>query len=54
MFKILNVKLILLCFEAMSGLKVDLLKSETIVLGCAPKERTRLLPNVILGSPNCR
>jgi hypothetical protein len=46
---IANLKLILLVFEDMSGLKINFNKSEVVVLGRDPREQTRLA-NLL----NCR
>lgn len=36
-----NLKFIIPCFEQLSGLKINLAKSEAFVLGCSPKARLR-------------
>jgi hypothetical protein len=58
---IANLKLLLLCFENMSGLKINFTKSEAIVTGVDDAERRRIadllncnlgdLPMTYLGSP---
>lgn len=47
-----NLKFILLCFEAMPGLKINLDKSEAMVLGCTPNAQVRIanLVNCKLGN----
>ena len=40
--ELINLKLILLCFEIISGLKINFLKSEVIVLGASPQEQARV------------
>lgn len=47
-----NLKFLLLCFEALLGLKINLLKSEIIVLGCDQNDKYRVanLMNCKLGS----
>jgi hypothetical protein len=49
-----NLKLILLCFENMSGLKINFLKSEAFVTGVTEAERRWVADglNCKLGSPN--
>ena len=48
---IANLKF-LLCFEALSGLKINLTKSEALVLGCSEEEAKRVsnLLNCKLGT----
>ena len=46
---IINLKFLLLCFEAMSGLKINFDKSEVVVLGYPPEEQRRIADNL-----NCR
>jgi hypothetical protein len=50
--RIANLKLLLLCFENMSGLKINFTKSEVIVTGVDDVERRRMadLLNCNLGS----
>jgi hypothetical protein len=47
-----NLKFILLCFQAMSGLKINLNKSEVMLLGCPFIEQLRManMLNYKLGS----
>lgn len=49
---IANLKFLLLCFEALSGLKINLTKSEALVLGCSEEEAERVsnLLNCKLGT----
>jgi hypothetical protein len=44
-----NTKFLLLCFEAMSGLKINFDKSEVVVLGYPPEIQQRIADNL-----NCR
>nr|XP_051211161.1 uncharacterized protein LOC127328612 [Lolium perenne] len=44
-----NTKFLLLCFEAMSGLKINFDKSEVVVLGYPPEAQQRIADNL-----NCR
>jgi hypothetical protein len=44
-----NTKFLLLCFEAMSGLKINFDKSEVVVLGYPPEVQQRIADNL-----NCR
>jgi hypothetical protein len=44
-----NTKFLLLCFEAMSGLKINFDKSEVVVLGYPPETQQRIADNL-----NCR
>ncbi|KAM0922736.1 hypothetical protein ACQ4PT_005968 [Festuca glaucescens] len=44
-----NLKFLLLCFEEMSGLRINFDKSEVVVLGYPPKEQQRIADNL-----NCR
>ena len=37
-----NLKFLLLCFEAVSGLKINVTKSEALVLGCSEEEAKRV------------
>lgn len=37
-----NLKFLLVCFEAMSGLKINLSKSQVLVLGCTPDDSSRI------------
>jgi hypothetical protein len=46
---IINLKFLLLCFEAMSGLKINFDKSEVMIMGYIPKEQERITNNL-----NCR
>jgi hypothetical protein len=46
---LVNLKFLLLCFEAMSGLKINFDKSEVVVMGFDPEERQRIADNL-----NCR
>jgi mannosylglycoprotein endo-beta-mannosidase len=46
---LINLKFLLLCFEAMSGLKINFDKSEVVVMGYDPEEQQR-----IVDSLNCR
>ena len=46
---IINLKFLLLCFEAMSGLKINFDKSEVVVLGYSEEDRRRIADNL-----NCR
>ena len=46
---IINLKFLLLCFEAMSGLKINFDKSEVVILGYSPEEQRRIADNL-----NCR
>jgi hypothetical protein len=39
---IINVKFLLIAFEILSGLKINFLKSEVIVMGASPEEQTRV------------
>lgn len=39
---IANLKFVLLCFESLSGLKINLSKSEALVLGCSKEEAKRV------------
>ena len=39
---ITNLKFILLCFENMSGLRINFHKSEVVVLGASPEEQLRV------------
>jgi hypothetical protein len=36
---LVNLKFLLLCFEAMSGLKINFDKSEVVVMGFEPEEQ---------------
>lgn len=49
---LINLKFILLCFEAMSGLKINFSKSEILPMGCAEPEARRIatMMNCSLGS----
>jgi hypothetical protein len=44
--EIINVKFLLLCFEAMSGLKINFCKSEVVIMGYSPKEQHRITDNL--------
>ena len=46
---IINLKFILLCFEAMSGLKNNFDKSEVVIIGYSEEEQRRIADNL-----NCR
>lgn len=46
---IINLKFLLLCFEAMSGLKINFDKSEVMVLGYSGDDQQRIIDNL-----NCR
>ncbi|XP_073363100.1 uncharacterized protein [Aegilops tauschii subsp. strangulata] len=46
---IANLKFLLLCFEAMSGLKINFDKSEAIILGFLAQDQQRIVDNL-----NCR
>jgi hypothetical protein len=46
---IANLKFLLLCFETMSGLKINFDKSEVVILGYSPKDQQQ-----IADSLNCR
>ena len=46
---IINLKFLLLCFETMSGLKINFDKSEVVVLGYSPEEQQRIANNL-----NCK
>ena len=46
---LVNLKFLLLCFEAMSGLKINFDKSEVVVLGFSEEEQQRIADNL-----NCR
>jgi hypothetical protein len=46
---IINLKFLLLCFETMSGLKINFDKSEVMVLGYPPEEQQRIADNL-----NCK
>jgi hypothetical protein len=46
---LINLKFLLLCFEAMSGLKINFDKSEVVVMGFDPEEQQRIADNL-----NCR
>jgi hypothetical protein len=37
-----NLKFLLLCFESMSGLRINFHKSDVLVLGVTPKEQHRI------------
>jgi hypothetical protein len=37
-----NLKFLLLCFELMSGLKINFFKSEVLVMGVSPQEQSRV------------
>ena len=37
-----NLKFILICFEILSGLKINFLKSEVVVLGVSQQEQARV------------
>ena len=39
---IINLKFLLLCFEAMSGLKINFDKSKVMIMGYSPDERQRI------------
>ena len=39
---IINLKFLLLCFEAMSGLKINFDKSEVMIMGYSPEEQQRI------------
>src|SRR3954447_14908770 len=43
---IANLKFLLLCFEAMSGLKINFDKSEVVVLGYSAADRQRIAGNL--------
>ena len=46
---LINLKFLLLCFEAMSGLKINFDKSEVIILGYSQEDQQRIADNL-----NCR
>lgn len=46
---IINLKFLLLCFEAMSGLKINFDKSEVVVMGYSEADSRRIADNL-----NCR
>jgi hypothetical protein len=46
---IVNLKFLLLCFEEMSGLRINFDKSEVVILGYAPEDQQRIVDNL-----NCR
>jgi hypothetical protein len=46
---IVNVKFLLLCFELLSGLKINFLKSEVVVMGVEQGEQAR-----VANALNCR
>lgn len=46
---ITNLKFLLICFEIMSGLKINFLKSEVLVMGASKQEQTR-----VANMPNCK
>ena len=46
---IINLKFLLLCLEAMTGLKINFDKSEVVILGYPPEEQQRITDNL-----NCR
>ena len=46
---IINLKFLLLCFEAMSGLKINFDKSEVVIMGYSTNDQQRIVDNL-----NCR
>jgi hypothetical protein len=46
---IVNLKFLLLCFEEMSGLRINFDKSKVVILGYAPEDQQRIADNL-----NCR
>ena len=44
-----NLKFLLICFEAMSGLKINFDKSEVVILGYSEEDQQRIADNL-----NCR
>ena len=46
---IINLKFLLLCFEAMSGLKINFDKSEVVILGYSAEDQQRIADNL-----NCK
>jgi hypothetical protein len=43
---LVNLKFLLLCFEDMSGLKINFDKSEVVVMGFDPEEQQRIVDNL--------
>jgi hypothetical protein len=46
---IINLKFLLLCFEEMSGLRINFDKSEVVILRYAPEDQQKIADNL-----NCR